>query len=184
MISPKFGPTNYAACAGTGAGGGTPLDTDGVFYVNSRTRIAQISDGTSHTALMSESVLGPIKGQTPAAYGYQQDYKFTLLVPLTTNNCNATNQWNVSDPRGFGWVNGEYRCTLYNHAYLPNQATPDCIAAPLIGGVKTVYTPYGWRGTQPPPWRGELAAGGRLGAVCRQCHRPGIVAGAVDDRRW
>ena len=31
-----FGPTNYAACAGSGAGGGTPFQADGLFFINSQ----------------------------------------------------------------------------------------------------------------------------------------------------
>jgi prepilin-type processing-associated H-X9-DG protein len=44
------------------------------------------------------------------------------------------------------WINGEYRCTLYNHYYPPNSRTPDLL------GVRLVYpspdkrlTGYGWR---------------------------------------
>ncbi|MFO0949184.1 MAG: DUF1559 domain-containing protein [Planctomycetota bacterium] len=51
----NYGLTNYVICAGTGNGGGTPFETDGIFYVNSRTRIKDIIDGTSHTVLVSES---------------------------------------------------------------------------------------------------------------------------------
>ena len=32
----SFAPTNYAMCTGGGVGGGTLLDTDGVFFVNSQ----------------------------------------------------------------------------------------------------------------------------------------------------
>src|SRR6202023_4430472 len=100
--------------------------TDGMFYVNSRTRIAQVADGLSHTALMSESLLGtPDDG--PIQKDYQVDYKFTLSAPLTDARCAATQQWNVSNGRGFAWVSGELRCAMYNHRYLPNQAIPDCM---------------------------------------------------------
>jgi prepilin-type N-terminal cleavage/methylation domain-containing protein len=57
-VLPEFGPTNYAVSTGTGIGGGTPVETDGVFYVNSTTKIDDISDGTTHTAIISESILG------------------------------------------------------------------------------------------------------------------------------
>ena len=49
---------------------------------------------------------------------------FTIRRPNTSSrsrrrspirSANATTQWNVSDPRGFAWVNGEFRCGLYNH---------------------------------------------------------------------
>ncbi len=58
-IIPGRGPANYVACAGSGLNGGDATNADGVFYINSRTRIADILDGTSATALMSESLLGP-----------------------------------------------------------------------------------------------------------------------------
>ncbi len=144
VVSPGFGPTNYAACAGSGAGGGTPIDTDGVFYVNSHTRLAQITDGSSHTALFAESVLGSPRG-TPLARNHEVDYKFSLTAPLTVNNCNSTAQWNISDPRGFAWVSGELRCAMYNHAYRPNDSAPDCLGTPLGGGSQLRYTPFGWR---------------------------------------
>ncbi len=54
----NFAPTNYAMCTGTGMGGGTPLDTDGVFFVNSKTGFKDILDGSSNTLAVSESLLG------------------------------------------------------------------------------------------------------------------------------
>ena len=141
-VTEEFAPTSYAACTGSGAGGGTPRDTDGVFFVNSRTRMAQITDGTSRTALMSESILGDPR---PANHDPQTEYKFAFLAPLSEALCNGTVQWNVSDPRGFAWVNGEYRCALYNHRMTPNSSTPDCMGVQIGGDAKTRYTAYGWR---------------------------------------
>jgi prepilin-type N-terminal cleavage/methylation domain-containing protein/prepilin-type processing-associated H-X9-DG protein len=141
-LSDDFAPTSYAASAGSGAGGGSPRDTDGVFFINSQTRIAQISDGASKTALFSESILGDPR---PANHDPQTEYKFSFLAPLTDTLCSGANQWNVSDPRGFSWVNGEFRCALYNHRTPPNSATPDCMGVTIGGPVQTRYTPYGWR---------------------------------------
>jgi type II secretory pathway pseudopilin PulG len=141
-LSDDFAPTSYAACAGSGAGGGTPRDTDGVFFINSQTRVAKISDGTSKTALFSESILGDPR---PENHDPQTEYKFSFLAPLTDALCNGANQWNVSDPRGFAWVNGEFRCSLYNHCTPPNSQTPDCMGVTIGGPVETRYTPYGWR---------------------------------------
>jgi prepilin-type N-terminal cleavage/methylation domain-containing protein/prepilin-type processing-associated H-X9-DG protein len=142
ILTEDFAPTSYAACAGSGANGGTPRDTDGVFYINSQTRVGQITDGTSKTALFSESTLG-----NPQADNHdpQTEYKFAFLAPLTDELCNGANQWNISDPRGFAWVNGEFRCALYNHRTEPNSATPDCMGVTIGGTVQTRYTPYGWR---------------------------------------
>src|SRR6185369_5794843 len=81
-VKSQWGPTNYVACAGSGARGGTPFETDGVFYVNSTTTFAQLADGSSHTVAMSESLLGEdtqpdptsvLAGATP-----ERNYKFIL----------------------------------------------------------------------------------------------------------
>lgn len=141
-VSETFGPTNYAACAGSGASGGSPHNTDGIFSVNSTTRPAEISDGLSKTALFSESLLGERHGEN---HNVQTEYKFAFTAPLTETLCQNTIQWNVTDLRGFAWVNGEYRCALYNHRLLPNSQTPDCMGVTIGGGVSTRYTPYGWR---------------------------------------
>src|SRR5262245_9169048 len=80
---PVIGPTNYAACLGSGTtnGGapfGSPLNTDGMFQGVKKLRFADVSDGMSNTACMSESILGDglerVSGPAPAgpdkAYAY------------------------------------------------------------------------------------------------------------------
>jgi prepilin-type processing-associated H-X9-DG protein len=138
----SFGPTNYAMCTGTGLNGGSPLETDGIFYVNSKSRIREITDGTSNTIAASESVLGAsgsTKRDALNAYG------FTFVTPLTETACRSPLLWNYADPRGFAWVNGEYRCALYNHYIGPNSPNADCIGVRMGGGPEIIYTPYGWR---------------------------------------
>jgi prepilin-type processing-associated H-X9-DG protein len=75
----------------------------------------------------------------------QTEYKFSFLAPLTDELCGGATQWNVSDPRGFAWVNGEFRCALYNHPTPPNSTTPDCMGVIIAGPPQTRYMPYGWR---------------------------------------
>jgi prepilin-type N-terminal cleavage/methylation domain-containing protein len=169
-----FGPTNYAVCSGTGAGGGTPFNTDGVFYVNSRTRITEIGNGASHTVAASESLLGAdtpmdasgqFSGATP-----QRSYKFVLSFSsspaLTDAKCNASLNYNSiassgNDPRGFAWCSGEYRCATYNHYYPPNAPTCDCITSVTVDPTPPpakplLYAAYGWRS----------ARSGHPGGVC------------------
>jgi prepilin-type N-terminal cleavage/methylation domain-containing protein len=141
-LHPSFGPTNYAVCTGTGLNGGSPLQTDGIFHVNSSSRLRNITDGTSNTIAASESVLGAsgnTKRDPMHAYG------FTFTTPLTENACRTPLAWNYADPRGFAWVNGEYRCALYNHYFGPNSNRNDCMGVRMGGGPEIIYTPFGWR---------------------------------------
>lgn len=141
-VAEEFAPTNYAACAGSGSGGGSPHDADGVFFTNSQTTPAKITDGLSKTALFSESPLGqPQSGN----HDPHVEYKFVFTAPLSDAICDQTLQWNKSDPRGFAWVNGEFRSALYNHHDVPNSAQADCMGVRVTGGVTVQFSPYGWR---------------------------------------
>ena len=147
-VSPLFGPTNYAACTGSGAGGGTPFGTDGLFFVNSAIRTRNVSDGLSKTVAFSESILGA--GPTATRDGSSVDpataYAFTLAAPLSDSLCGSPMFWNYTDLRGFSWANGEYRTTLYNHRRLPNDRTIDCIGVVMNTTDRSrLYAGYGWR---------------------------------------
>jgi prepilin-type N-terminal cleavage/methylation domain-containing protein/prepilin-type processing-associated H-X9-DG protein len=147
-VSSIFGPTNYAACAGTGIGGGTPFDTDGLFYTNSRTRIADIADGVSKTVAFSEATLGEKypAGAQRSQVKQRLAYAFPKAPPLTEDACNAVKtSWNVNDPPGFAWVNGEYRSALYNHYWGPNAEEFDCIASRITFPFEEIYSAWGWR---------------------------------------
>lgn len=148
-LNARFGPTNYAVSVGIGLGDpesafddGTPFAEDGLFGVNSARRPAEVSDGLSKTTLASESTLGRPGDTDP--HDPLLEYKM-VLFPMSDVKCAAVAQWNVTDPRGFAWVNGEFRCGLYNHYYPPNTAKPDCLSAPLGGGPEIIYSAFGWR---------------------------------------
>lgn len=148
----NLGPTNYAGCAGTGAGGGTPYrdeGVDGIFYINSATRFADFLDGTSNTVAFSESTLGTGDESTANSEFVKKSpqtvYGFVYQAPLTQALAANVRNWNLANRRGFMWVNGEYRCTLYNHYYGPNSPTPDLIGVRLFGSPEKQNTGYGWR---------------------------------------
>ena len=142
-VTPEFGPTNYAACTGSGGAQGSPRNPDGLFGVNSAVRPAEIVDGLSKTALLAESLLG-LPGEAP--HDPAREYRFMLTHRLSGTGCNGAPLWNVNDPRGFSWAGGEFRTTLYNHHDTPNSQTADCIGVLLATSAPDrQYTPYGWR---------------------------------------
>jgi prepilin-type N-terminal cleavage/methylation domain-containing protein/prepilin-type processing-associated H-X9-DG protein len=132
---PVIGPTNYAVCVGTGTtrGGppfGSPLNTDGMFQGGKGFKIADITDGTSNTAMMSESLLGdgPENDSGPIPGDPQRVYAYTGFgTPISDAACAAATQWNVANRRGFMWASGEMRCASYNHYYPPNSPIYDCV---------------------------------------------------------
>ena len=133
-LDPKFGPTNYVGCSGTGATTETRLDFDGVLFVDSHVRMADVSDGTSNTALMSETTFGP--GGLPPQQTTPPDPSMRPLVlamvpppVLSETACANPHMWR-SD-RSSRWADGEPASTLYDHHYPPNAMEWDCIALVL-----------------------------------------------------
>src|SRR5690606_16119553 len=97
-------------------------DGNGVF-AQLPVRIADITDGTSNTAAISESLLGNGATLTGAPTTPQQARLAVLEVAggndPTPADCAAGNgTWNSR--RGEQWINGHYGNTLYNHFYPPN----------------------------------------------------------------
>ncbi len=147
VVAEGFGPTNYAVCSGSGSNGGSPFDTDGIFGVNSAIKEAQIRDGLTKTALVSESILGigPAGLLDAAVATPTGDYKFSFQTPLTDGNCSSSARWNFTNRRGFSWANGEFRTTMYNHYQQPNSELFDCVGNKLDGDPSQRYAVFGWR---------------------------------------
>jgi prepilin-type N-terminal cleavage/methylation domain-containing protein/prepilin-type processing-associated H-X9-DG protein len=142
----SFGPTNYVACGGTGTNGGSPFQTDGTFYANSRTRMGDVTDGLSTTVFVSESTLGDgpeSANGSPIPADPQTMYAYVGPKPLDATTCQGAKLWNFTNRRGFQWISGEYRCAAYNHYFPPNHIEPDCFTYSVDAA--TVYTTYGWR---------------------------------------
>jgi prepilin-type N-terminal cleavage/methylation domain-containing protein/prepilin-type processing-associated H-X9-DG protein len=143
----NWGPTNYAGNAGSGVNGGSGYEVDGVFFINSQVKFGDILDGTSNTAMFSESLLGvgPEISTNAAAMSFRYDYKFAGAAPLTDAGCAGASQFNNSNRRGFSWVNGEYRCAMYNHYYPPNYKGYDCLGYSLSTNLADRFSGVGWR---------------------------------------
>ncbi len=147
-----LGPTNYAACIGSGAtnGGapfGTPWGGDGMFQAKTPLRITDLTDGTSNTAAFSESILGDGSAATTGAAPGKPDTTYGYLSAgsaVTAAGCSSAAQWNYSNSRGFMWASGELRCATYNHFYTPNSTSYDCVTNDYTPG-PGIYTAVGFR---------------------------------------
>ena len=101
---------------------------------------------------------------------------FGITAPLTLAeyfNPSVTNVINVSDPRGFTWVQGEARCGSYDHQYTPNSVYPDCMA------YDANYVEYDW----PAPAAGTSAESTWFSATVRSISSA-ITSAAPPGRRW
>ena len=125
------GPVNYVFCSGSGAGGGDAAGADGAFILGPAMSLADLTDGSSHTAASSEQLLGlagPYSQTTPSPIPYPASRAMARMAagPLTDAGC-ATAPFGWLLNKGAGWWDGNYLNTLYNHREPPNSAGYDCI---------------------------------------------------------
>ncbi|MFG0263496.1 MAG: DUF1559 domain-containing protein [Novipirellula sp. JB048] len=139
ILDPRYRPLNYVACLGSGLAGpgttaGSDRDADGVFYVNSDTRLRDIIDGLSNTLAMSETILGPGGGDgdayTTATRPARSDSYWSALLPwvsptLSESACQAATAFGVT--RGNGWASTSHLTGFFNAYLPPNSNDPDCL---------------------------------------------------------
>lgn len=141
-IGPKvpgsaFGANNYVCNVGTGMGGGGVyngdyVSGDGVFLLRHPIRITDITDGTSNTAALSEALLGD--GLTGGTDVRREARMLGGSTPTTPATCGGGGTDGTQN--GNKWINGGYWATAYNHYFLPNTTSWDCINTANNYGLK------------------------------------------------
>jgi prepilin-type N-terminal cleavage/methylation domain-containing protein/prepilin-type processing-associated H-X9-DG protein len=132
----NWGKNNYRANAGSEFGMTVNTNTvnaketnTGIFLTNDSVRLAQITDGTTHTAMFCEA----IRGDADDDRIEQETDLFQIANNANTNTtdkvyakCIALNPLtksgaaNQTSYAGRNWIWGNYMTTRYNHVMLPN----------------------------------------------------------------
>ncbi len=127
-----FGGTNYVGNTGSGTvNNGTVDHADGVFFLMSAVRYSDLVDGSSHTVAFSERTLG--NGQTLTSPNISSKDAQAFILELGTGidvsvtNCAALGTGDWYNARSAKWILGNYGNTLYNHFYVPNTTSWDCM---------------------------------------------------------
>lgn len=131
------GPGNYQFCTGDGSPGsanpgdaGVTVQANGAFVLGPAQSIASINDGSSNTVAASEQLIGPAAGGASTQSGVNpmpQDVRRVAAIgstPPSDAGCESPSGWRLD--KGFGWWDGDYRTTLYNHYLTPNSKSYDC----------------------------------------------------------
>lgn len=119
--------TNYVSNNGSGTVAfGLIASGDGMF-TQKNLGFSSITDGSSNTAMFSESILGTgIASTTSTPLDYRRE---VLEIPGGADTApaaceSASGSW--SGKRGGKWIDGHYGNSLYNHYYTPNPKNWDC----------------------------------------------------------
>jgi prepilin-type N-terminal cleavage/methylation domain-containing protein len=96
---------------------------DGPLYYLSKTKLTDIMDGTSNTAVFSEKLRG--RGfPDPKADMKVMSHQSTLAAAYDTcRGLNPLTATPLTSKQGWSWVMGEMCCTTYNHVSTPNTTT-------------------------------------------------------------
>ena len=126
-----------------------PQETWGTFLHGRATRIAEIVDGTSHTAMFSERAQGDAdKSQyTPFTdlWGINAPVQETVALSNYCTQAASANPDSTFSYSGETWLLGGWLHTWYNHVHTPNSVIPDCsLGSCCTGGGESIVAARSW----------------------------------------
>ena len=135
-----WAPTNYRVNQGSGILWGLPTSTgvnaglpapNGPFFFDSATQITSITDGTSNTAMASESLVGSFNAGVTSPNNTQRLGQSVGLYPSTPDEayqmCQSVGYQNLTyngyPNTGAPWIYGYHSTTIYFHVGPPNSSS-------------------------------------------------------------
>ena len=127
VVKAGYAPVSYVVNSGSTADSSTR--SNGVFYVNSKTKITDVTDGSSNTVMVSESTIG-VGGEpfTTSIQDARLVHVELLFRPVSPSLCNnAAGLYGTQ--KGYSWADGSTASGGYNHVLVPNSSQLDCYSA-------------------------------------------------------
>jgi prepilin-type processing-associated H-X9-DG protein len=134
-----YAPTNYLFNAGSKK---SLTDNDGICYMNSAVRIADITDGTSNTVLIGETLKGDAKAKPGDLRRHHVALKKAALKNLKDDAGvkDFKDGKNVVSDRGSAWIDGRFLQGTFNGTRKINDPRPDvsCEGEGGLSGLRAV----------------------------------------------
>jgi prepilin-type N-terminal cleavage/methylation domain-containing protein len=120
----KSAPTSYLFCAGSKY---DLKDNNGVFYLNSKTKITEIPDGTSNTLMLGETLRGDGGKQATDVRRQYVELDKDALKDLKDDS--GAQEWagnkNIAGNRCASWMDGRFLQGTFTGTRVANDTQPD-----------------------------------------------------------
>jgi len=137
-VKEGWGPTNYLFNAGAKL---ALEDNDGIFFQDSKVKLADITDGTSNTVMIGETLKGD--GQNKAVTVKRQYVALNDKGALKKlEDDSGVKEWkagkHIAGDRCASWMDGRFLQGTFTATRLPNDPKPDVSAEGGTGGLSAL----------------------------------------------